>query len=211
MDVAEVLMAEHGIDGVSLRAIMAEAGVNSAALHYHFGSRDGLIGAILGRRGKGINLRRRELLEQIVARGSTPSVEDVVDALVDPMAEFLRAEGEAGRRYFRFLARLQSDRKHIHLDLEKQYFPDVWEGLKRLIHSACSDLSEREVQWRVTMTVDSILQSLSNAAVMAQEWNSEDHAAELDDFVASLKCFLAGGLAAPAQPAVAGRSHPRSS
>ena len=41
----------HGIDGVSLRQIAAEAGsANNSAVHYHFGSKDGLIAAIFRHR-----------------------------------------------------------------------------------------------------------------------------------------------------------------
>jgi len=48
---AERLFAIHGIDGVSLRQIAAEAGsANNSAVHYHFGSKEGLIGAIFGHR-----------------------------------------------------------------------------------------------------------------------------------------------------------------
>ena len=44
---AERLFALHGIDGVSLRQIAAEAGsANNSAVHYHFGSKTGLIAAI---------------------------------------------------------------------------------------------------------------------------------------------------------------------
>jgi len=44
---AERLFATHGIDGVSLRQISAEAGsANNSAVHYHFGSKPGLIAAI---------------------------------------------------------------------------------------------------------------------------------------------------------------------
>ena len=48
---AERLFSLHGIDGVSLRQISAEAGsANNSAVHYHFGSKDGLIGAIFRHR-----------------------------------------------------------------------------------------------------------------------------------------------------------------
>jgi len=48
---AERLFARHGIDGVSLRQIAAEAGsANNSAVHYHFGSKGGLIAAIFGHR-----------------------------------------------------------------------------------------------------------------------------------------------------------------
>jgi AcrR family transcriptional regulator len=40
---AEQLFSEHGVDGVSLRAINAAADVGPAAVHYHFGSKQGLV------------------------------------------------------------------------------------------------------------------------------------------------------------------------
>ena len=48
---AERLFALHGIDGVSLRQIATEAGsANNSAVHYHFGSKKGLIEAIFRHR-----------------------------------------------------------------------------------------------------------------------------------------------------------------
>ena len=46
----ERLFAERGIRAVSLREINKAAGQrNSSALHYHFGSREGLLRALLAR------------------------------------------------------------------------------------------------------------------------------------------------------------------
>jgi AcrR family transcriptional regulator len=48
---AERLFAIHGIDGASLRQISIEAGFsNNSAVHYYFGSKDGLIAAIFRHR-----------------------------------------------------------------------------------------------------------------------------------------------------------------
>ena len=48
---AERLFALHGIDGVSLRQVATEAGSNNnSAVHYHFGSKKGLIEAIFQHR-----------------------------------------------------------------------------------------------------------------------------------------------------------------
>lgn len=59
---AERLFARHGIDGVSLRQIAAEAGSgNNSAVHYHFGSKHGLIAAIFRYRLPQI-IRERRLL-----------------------------------------------------------------------------------------------------------------------------------------------------
>src|SRR5580698_9167862 len=47
MDAAERLCAERGLEAVSVRDIVAEAGVNLASINYYFGSRNNLLVAIL--------------------------------------------------------------------------------------------------------------------------------------------------------------------
>src|SRR5271170_2945393 len=44
---AERLFAERGYDGTSIRAIVAKARVNQAAINYHFDGKDGLYRAVL--------------------------------------------------------------------------------------------------------------------------------------------------------------------
>jgi len=59
---AERLFALHGIDGVSLRQIAGDAGSgNNSAVHYHFGSKSGLIAAIFNHRLPQITSERRLL------------------------------------------------------------------------------------------------------------------------------------------------------
>jgi AcrR family transcriptional regulator len=197
LDAAERLLADNGVNGVSLRRILGEAGANSAALHYHFKSREGLVEAILVRHGQEINLRRREVLAAMERQSQRPDVEQIVDALVDPMVEFLRDEGESGRRFLRFLARLQSDRAVVHHSLQEQHFPDVRERMARYLTQACPHLPPTELMRRSTMMIDTMLQSLANAEFMSEHWGGEHHEAMLMEFVGTLKAFLAGGISAP--------------
>ena len=44
---AERLFAERGYDGTSIRAIVAKARVNQAAINYHFDGKDGLYREVL--------------------------------------------------------------------------------------------------------------------------------------------------------------------
>jgi len=197
LDAAELLMAEHGISGVSLRAILSEAGANSAALHYHFGSREAVVEAILARHGRTVTLQRRQLLDTLEARDQSPDVHDLVNAIVDPMLELVQTEGEPGRRFLRFVARLQSDRTGIHRAAEERYFPDVAKRIEKLLAKACPHLDEPERRRRATMMVDTMLQSLANADVMSDEWSGGDYERALNEYAKSLKCFLSGGLSSP--------------
>src|SRR5215467_1647219 len=47
MRAAERLFAERGYDGTSIRAIVAKARVNQAAINYHFEGKDGLYREVL--------------------------------------------------------------------------------------------------------------------------------------------------------------------
>ena len=56
---AEVLFAQRGFDGASLRQLTAAAGVNLAAVNYHFGSKDRLVEEVFRRRLDELNSRRQ--------------------------------------------------------------------------------------------------------------------------------------------------------
>ena len=76
LDCAERLFAEHGVGGVSLRGINAEAGLSPAALHYHFGSKEALVQALLERRMSSLMDRRAELFDHIERGPLTPAPRD---------------------------------------------------------------------------------------------------------------------------------------
>ena len=70
LDVAERLFARDGIDKVSLREIVRASGQNNlSAAHYHFGSREALIGKLLARRIRTINVVRHQRMDELEASG----------------------------------------------------------------------------------------------------------------------------------------------
>lgn len=101
LSAAEKLIAERGMD-VPLRDIaMAAEQRNNSAVQYHFGSRDGLIAAVVESRMPALERRRLELLAEYEAAGQPDDVRALVDTLFTPMAE-LSLRGEA-THYARFL------------------------------------------------------------------------------------------------------------
>ena len=47
LDAAQALFVAHGFEATSMRMITGDAGVNLAAVNYHFGSKDALVDAVL--------------------------------------------------------------------------------------------------------------------------------------------------------------------
>jgi AcrR family transcriptional regulator len=106
LDAAERLIADRGVEAVSLRAVNAAAGTNVAAVHYHFGSKDALIDAVLRRRMEPLARRRLAMLAALEDRDPL-TVRAVAETLVVPLAEMSADATGPGRVYVRFLAALQ--------------------------------------------------------------------------------------------------------
>lgn len=88
MDAALRLVALHGQEGASSRAITRAAGQrHNSAVSYHFGTRQELFRAVWFREGDIVHQGRQQL---IVRRGSTDwSLVDLVDVYITPLAAYL--------------------------------------------------------------------------------------------------------------------------
>ena len=109
LDVAEQLFLAHGL-GVSVRDVTDAAGQNGAAIHYHFGSRDGLVGAVIARRAGDLANRRRAALDALRLRLAPPTVRDVVRGLVFAYVGLVEAEGPDAQRWVDLMHSLWLDR-----------------------------------------------------------------------------------------------------
>ncbi|HLX17127.1 MAG TPA: TetR/AcrR family transcriptional regulator [Bradyrhizobium sp.] len=85
LDAAERLYADRGFADVTLRDIVAAAGVNLAAVNYHFGSKDELIAELFVTRSLATNRERLAELKAAEAQGGgRANIEAIVRALVGP-------------------------------------------------------------------------------------------------------------------------------
>src|SRR5258708_30447003 len=80
LDSAERLFAEYGFAGVSLRAIIADAKVNLAAIHYHYRSKEALFDAVILRRLEPINRARLPVLDAY----AHPTLAHVLEPFLSP-------------------------------------------------------------------------------------------------------------------------------
>lgn len=97
---AERLFAERGIEAVAMRHVNQAANQrNMSAAHYHFGSREGLVNAVLMHRWPDLDRRRGELLGRAT---DTKDIRFYLDAFIRPLTEELRPRAE-GNHYLRFM------------------------------------------------------------------------------------------------------------
>ena len=120
MRAAEELIAERGIGNVSVRGITARARANTAAINYYFGTKEGLVNAIVEQRAQQIGTRRIELLDE--ALDADPTIRGVVTVLVTAAAELAANRIEGGRVFIRCRQAMRADPEAAML-LEKHFEP----------------------------------------------------------------------------------------
>jgi len=85
--IALQLFAEHGVEGVSVRDILAAAGQRSGgSLHYHFGGKDGLLRELIADGALLYDAARQRKLTALEAATSTPTLRDILRILAEPFA-----------------------------------------------------------------------------------------------------------------------------
>ena len=198
LDSAEILFASQGFAGTSMRAITAAAGVNLAAVNYHFGSKEALIGAVFARRIEPINQDRLEALDQFESRGE-PSLEQVIEAFLAPP---LRAsqdpdESEALLHVMQMIGHATSRPDAVIRDLLMQQFNDLLERFTRALARCLPDLSADELLWRFLFMVGAMAHtmSISNDVKALSKGVCDPH--DIDRMTRSMVAFCSAGMRAP--------------
>lgn len=103
---ARRLFAQHGIDGVTTRDIVAASEQkNAGSLHYYFGTKEALVRELIVDTAKLIDDRRNASLDQLEAGGGPRTLREVLDVLVFPSLNLGDADGEEDT-YLRFISLL---------------------------------------------------------------------------------------------------------
>jgi len=190
---AETLFARDGVRGARVQEITALAGQrNSSALHYHFGSVDGILQAIVGSHQESIDSRRAVMLDGI---GPSPTVREVIRAVVEPLADALNTE--SGRNYLRILPEIIAAQAWLRLDDIVYAAPGIvrcYQILGDLLAGVSPDL--RDERFRSLLLAVTTLLSARATLVHVEAEDLLDHHA----FVANLVNMVTGLVEAPVEP-----------
>ncbi|NDG38244.1 MAG: TetR/AcrR family transcriptional regulator [Betaproteobacteria bacterium] len=108
MVAARQLFSKFGVDGVSVRDIVAAAGArNGASIHYYFGTKEALIQELVAEGAKLINQRRNGMLDAAESSGRAPSLREIVKILVESSFPKTASEMQDREGYLRFITVLQ--------------------------------------------------------------------------------------------------------
>lgn len=109
LDAADELFGELGFDATTTRDISERSGVNKALIHYHYGTKDDLLEALLEGHYAALGKVLQDALTR--RRGLAHQVEDVLDAYADflaghrSFARIVQREIASGRHVERIVER----------------------------------------------------------------------------------------------------------
>jgi AcrR family transcriptional regulator len=159
LDTAERLFADQGYAATSLRTIIAEAGVNLAAVHYYFRSKEALLEAVFLRRAEPANQERIAMLDryEIEAGDHAPNLRRVIEAFVAPA--FRTVYNPGGAVFQSLVGRLYAE-GNVLPRIAGLHFLPMLARFGSALSRALPELPREELFWRVHFAMGATAQAL---------------------------------------------------
>ena len=192
LDAAEVLFAELGIERTSLRAVTSLARANIASVNYHFGSKEGLVRAVLERRLRPLNEQRLRLLEAYEAE-SRAGLEQILRAFVAPPLEFMALGNPA---FTGVMARLHFSHDQELQSILFEVFEPVVDRFAAALGRALPELDEGELFHRLHFAVGAMAGAVIHQGRLLTSWQGRIPDHDQEEATNRLITFLAAGFRA---------------
>ncbi len=189
---AEALFAQRGFDGASLRQLTSSAGVNLAAVNYHFGSKEKLVEEVFRRRLDALNAQRQAALAKVTELGGN-RLEDVLDAFIRPAMEL--SDDDGGPLFMRVLVRAFAEHDDTLRRFVSENYGHVMRQFSAEFARLLPDLSKEELYWRIDIMVGALTHAMSGFGMMKRK-NDVSARAHREQTIQHLIRFAAAGLRA---------------
>lgn len=187
---AEALFAQRGFDGASLRQLTSTAGVNLAAVNYHFGSKEKLVEQVFRRRLDALSSQRLAALDKLSGQPDT-RLEDVLDAFIRPALEL--SHDDSGALFMRVLARAFAE----HDDTLRRFLSDNYGHVMRQFSAEFArqlpQLSKEELYWRIDLMTGALTHAMSGFGMIRRKGDVSERM-HREQTIAHLIRFAAAGL-----------------
>lgn len=198
LKVAEAKFAEEGYRGVSLRSVIREAGVNTAAIHYHFGSKQFLLEEIFERRCGPMNEVRLKLLAECrEGPDRPPLLEQILEAYLRPSLIWPH-DPDGAQRFLRLRAVVASEHQKLAQELISRHFNEVSRTFIAALRDAIPDLPEKELLWRFHFLLGAQYYTQTNPRRIAILSEGRCDASDAEESLAQMVYFFARAFRLPA-------------
>jgi AcrR family transcriptional regulator len=194
LDAAEALLAQRGPGETSLRDITAAAGVNLAAVNYHFQSKDALLRAVVDRRIVPMTNRRLELLDAAEAEAGKrgPSLARVLEAFLVPPLEMI----VTAPQFVPLMGRIYTEPQFVEEIIRKHMLP-LKTRIIAALRRACPGLSDETIFWRMHFAIGAMTHVMAGRHLIHLSSDGQCDPADLETTRRQLIAFAVAGFHAP--------------
>ena len=198
LDAAEVLFMEHGFDGTSMRMITGSAGVNLAAVNYHFGTKELLIQEVFRRRLTDLNNARVAVLDQMEAEagGAPLKPSRIVEAFFGTALRMAADVDGGGHTFMCLLGRTYTEPNEFVRKFLAEEYAECVERFLSALYRALPEVELKEILWRFHFMMGAMSYAIAgtDALQLVTGKFDDEHPSRL---APRLMSFLLGGLRAP--------------
>lgn len=204
LDAAERLFMESGYEGTSMRTITGDAGVNLAAVNYHFGSKEALLREVFRRRLAWLNRERLRRLDEMEARAAGEPLKPsaILSAFFGALLHMGTDESLGGMTFLRLLGRTLTEPADFIRTCFAGEYAEVVDRYKRALFRALPDVPREEIIWRFHLMLGAMSYAISGTDALQAVTDCEldlnnDGPQAAEHLAARVMPFLLGGLRAP--------------
>ena len=200
LNAAEDLFAARGPNATSLRQVISRAKVNLAAIHYHFGSKESLLQAVLSRRLVPLNAERLALLdiyEREAGRRAIP-LPKILEALVGPALRLSRDPKKGGTKFMRLLGRCFTEPDEKIQAMITRQVETVAERFTPAFQRALPKVPLVDLFWRLHFLVGAMAHTMADAERLGRFSEGLCDPDDTEGTIRRLVAFLNAGLKARA-------------
>jgi len=193
---AEQCFADHGFNGVSLRQITKKAGVNLAAVNYHFSSKRELWLEVMRRRTELLNTGRQQMLADArtaVPAGQPVPVEKLCEAFLLPIARVLGKRRGSSAVLAGIISRAFTDPKELREEHRRRCLDKVIGQFRAMLAEALPGLTDEELDWKLYFMVSALMGAVARQGRQAGVKGPLD-TTDLEALMQRLAKFVCGGL-----------------
>lgn len=194
LDAAEELFAQHGLHGVSIREIAKGAGVDTALLHYYFGTKNGVFDAVLLRRAEILNNDRTAALDAYeAAAGKKATVEGAIAAFLSPVFEWSRRGGRGWKNYCALVAQVNNTPAWGGESMAR-YFDPVVQRLIAVLRRVLPNAHDEDLYWCYHLLSGALTLTLSETGRIDRLSKNVCRSSDLEAIEPRMVAYCAAGF-----------------
>jgi AcrR family transcriptional regulator len=208
LDAAEQLVAVKGFEAVAIRDVTKLAGMNIAAVNYHFGSRDEMMALVMVRYARPINEERMARLDIAEQRwpGKVVPVEEILSAFVSPLFAQIQVSSLSEESCYRLIGRIFANHGDGMLQWIEKDFDQVSKRFTQAFARSQPSLGAEDLAARIHFILGALIHLLTHQSQLV---DASGVALNMEIAIARLIHFAALGMRGGAEVEVVPKEEPQ--